>query len=169
MSIQNVLCSGLQAINNQASSGSKLEENQALLTILLIEDCPRQIEIIKLMLQPLPCKIVTVLSAEEGSKYLNSSFKIVDLILSDIDLPRISGLDFLRKIKQKNRFKEIPVILQSGCGAAEEQRGLKLKAAAFVRKPYKKRNLYAAIYKTKVFNDEFQQNVLKKHLEQGRV
>ena len=37
-----------------------------------------------------------------------------DLIFTDIDMPRMNGLDFIQQLKESNEFQNIPVIVYSG-------------------------------------------------------
>lgn len=118
-------------------------------TILVIDDEEFVRQSLTLLLRSLLCKIVTVDSAEEAIKYLYENSKDVVLILSDIDLPQMSGLEFLQEIKQHKVFQNIPVILQSGGETTTISKGLNLGAAGFLQKPYTKESLYEEIRKLK--------------------
>jgi adenylate cyclase len=69
---------------------------------------------------------------EEGLRAARES--IPDLILLDMMLPKVSGLDVLRALKVDVLVKHIPVIVLSGLGQANETKLLKEGAAAFVVK-----------------------------------
>jgi CheY-like chemotaxis protein len=60
-----------------------------------------------------------------------------DLILLDMMLPKLSGLDVLRSLKADVLLKHIPVIVLSGLGQANETKLLKEGAAAFLVKSEK--------------------------------
>jgi len=72
---------------------------------------------------------------EEGLRLARKS--IPDLILLDIMLPKVSGLDVLRALKSDVLVKHIPIIVLSGLGQASEAKLLKEGAAAFVLKSEK--------------------------------
>jgi twitching motility two-component system response regulator PilH len=57
-----------------------------------------------------------------------------DLILLDMMLPKMSGLDVLRALKADVLVKHIPVVVLSGLGRANEAKLLKEGAAAFLMK-----------------------------------
>jgi CheY-like chemotaxis protein len=57
-----------------------------------------------------------------------------DLILLDMMLPKMSGLDVLRALKADVLVKHIPVVVLSGLGQANEAKLLKEGAAAFLMK-----------------------------------
>jgi CheY-like chemotaxis protein len=60
-----------------------------------------------------------------------------DLILLDMMLPKLSGLDVLRALKGDVLVKHIPVIVLSGLGKANESKLLTEGAAAFILKSEK--------------------------------
>ena len=56
-------------------------------------------------------------TAEDGAEgLLNTLKEKPDLILLDIMLPKMSGLDVLKKVKEKEEVKEIPVVLLTNLG-----------------------------------------------------
>ncbi len=56
-------------------------------------------------------------TAEDGAEGLLKTVKEKpDLILLDIMLPKMSGLDVLKKVKEKEEVKEIPVVLLTNLG-----------------------------------------------------
>jgi CheY-like chemotaxis protein len=57
-----------------------------------------------------------------------------DLILLDMMLPKMSGLEVLRALKADALVKHIPVVVLSGLGQANEAKLLKEGAAAFLMK-----------------------------------
>src|SRR3984885_10457603 len=57
-----------------------------------------------------------------------------DLILLDMMLPKVSGLDVLRALKADVLLKHIPVVVLSGLGQANEEKLLKEGATAFLMK-----------------------------------
>jgi CheY-like chemotaxis protein len=76
-----------------------------------------------------------VIHAGDGEEGLRSAREnIPDLILLDMMLPKISGLDVLRALKGDALVKHIPVIVLSGLGQGSEAKLLKEGAAAFLMK-----------------------------------
>ena len=79
-----------------------------------------------------------VMYAADGEEGLGAAREnIPDLILLDMMLPKMSGLDVLRALKADVLVKHIPVIVLSGLGQANEARLLKDGAAAFFTKSEK--------------------------------
>src|ERR1700735_764935 len=80
----------------------------------------------------------SVIQAGDGEEGLRVARKdIPDLILLDMMLPKVSGLDVLRALKGDVLVRHIPVIVLSGLGQGNETKLLKEGAAAFVVKSEK--------------------------------
>ena len=79
-----------------------------------------------------------VMYAADGEEGLGAAREnIPDLILLDMMLPKVSGLDVLRTLKLDVLVKRIPVIVLSGLGQANDAKLLKERAAAFLMKSEK--------------------------------
>jgi signal transduction histidine kinase/DNA-binding response OmpR family regulator len=76
--------------------------------------------------------------AETGEKGVELAFDFVpDLIISDIILPGLNGMQLTEKLKQDIRTSHIPIILLTAKGSIEEQiEGIKSQADAFIVKPF---------------------------------
>ena len=80
----------------------------------------------------------SVIHAGDGEEGLRAAREnIPDLILLDMMLPKVSGLDVLRALKGDVLVNHIPVIVLSGLGQGNETKLLKEGAAAFVTKSEK--------------------------------
>jgi CheY-like chemotaxis protein len=86
-----------------------------------------------------------VIYAADGEEGLGAARdNIPDLILLDMMLPKMSGVDVLRALKADALVKHIPVIVLSGLGQANEPKLLKEGATAFLMKsgePFKNDSL----------------------------
>lgn len=80
--------------------------------ILIIEDH----ESIRLLLGTMLAKSYEVVTKKDGLEGMAWLVKgnLPDLILLDMTMPRLSGNDFLRNIRQSGFFRDIPVIVVSG-------------------------------------------------------
>jgi CheY-like chemotaxis protein len=103
--------------------------------ILLIEDSKFQRIANERMLVKVGYGVIHAEDGEEGLRIARKD--IPDLILLDMMLPKVSGLDVLRALKGDVLVKHIPVIVLSGLGQANESKLLKEGAAAFVLKSEK--------------------------------
>lgn len=70
----------------------------------------------------------------------------IDLILLDINMPNMNGLEFLDKVKQDAALADIPVIIVSTEGKEEDTiRGLEAGAAAYIKKPFRSEEILVII------------------------
>jgi len=112
--------------------------------ILIIEDDPAIQELLSHTISKEGWELLQVKSGEEGIKLLKS--KIVDCILLDIMLPGMDGLKVLKKIKEIDHCKNIPVIMTTAKGEESDIIiGLELGADDYVVKPFSPKVLIARI------------------------
>jgi two-component system chemotaxis response regulator CheY len=72
----------------------------------------------------------------------------IDLILLDINMPVMNGLEFLQRVQKEPAFQQIPVIIISTEGKEEDTiRGLKMGAKGYVKKPFQASELHGLIEK----------------------
>jgi CheY-like chemotaxis protein len=67
---------------------------------------------------------------------ITDSTHLPALIVLDLNMPVLGGVDTLQKLKSSERFKDIPVIIHStSMYEAEKERCLKIGAVDFIKKP----------------------------------
>jgi CheY-like chemotaxis protein len=91
------------------------------LTVLLVEDNPRDVRLTQRAFQQagLPHDLRVVRDGDEALAYLHreGAYKDTetaprpDVILLDLNLPRMGGHELLREVKQDSRFKQVPIIV----------------------------------------------------------
>lgn len=80
-------------------------------------------------------EIVQASNGEEGLTQLESGK--INLILSDINMPKMNGEDFVRHVRADARFKEIPVLIITTDGSvARVHRLRELGASGYIAKPF---------------------------------
>ena len=108
------------------------------LDVLLVEDDPVHTRLIERAIRRAPWVDLRVLSS--GNEVLDElvmhrSAKRPDLILLDLGLPDISGMDILRALKQNAGLRDVPVVVLSAMDTDEAiQSCLDLGANAYVSK-----------------------------------
>jgi DNA-binding response OmpR family regulator len=113
--------------------------------ILVADDEPHIGRIIKMKLEQGPFKVSLAYDGEEALAFINSDDQ-VDLALLDLMMPKLSGLDVLRKVREQERFKSLPcIILTAGGDAKHERDALALGATHFLTKPFSPKKLYALV------------------------
>lgn len=113
--------------------------------VLVADDEPHIGRIIKMKLEQGPFKVSLAYDGEEALEVINND-EHLDLALLDLMMPKLSGLDVLRKIREQERFKSLPcIILTAGGDAKHERDALALGATEFLTKPFSPKKLYALI------------------------
>ena len=82
-------------------------------TILIVDDESANLDIIDKILQQSNHKTFTAESGAEALKILEKELAKIDLILLDLIMPEVNGMDLLKKLKDNNNTYHIPVIMLS--------------------------------------------------------
>ncbi len=115
-------------------------------TILLVEDNPAHAELVVRSFEEhrIPNQIVHVSDGETALEYLfgkeatekGKSRPMPHVILLDLRLPRIDGLEVLRRIKESERHKRIPVVILTTSAAEQDAaRAYERNVNSYVVKP----------------------------------
>ena len=109
-------------------------------TILLVDD---DIELTALLRDILELEGFTILEAHNGEEGLAALTPQVDLILLDVMMPKMNGMDMLRKLREKSTQ---PVLMLTAKGEEIDRvLGLELGADDYLPKPFSARELLARI------------------------
>ena len=110
--------------------------------ILLIEDDPDDIELIQRSLKKgnIANQIIVLRDGVEAVDYFfgegNDDRLLPQLILLDLKLPKISGLELLQKLRSQERTRLLPVVILSSSDEAPDiEASYELGANSYVRKP----------------------------------
>lgn len=104
-------------------------------TILLIDDEPMVTDICELMLKELGHKVIKAHSGPEGIKLYETNRDRIDLIISDFNMPAMTGQEVVERLRIKGH--RVKVLLCSGGLSAEEEKSAVSRGFnGFLRKPY---------------------------------
>jgi CheY-like chemotaxis protein len=114
-------------------------------TILLVEDSLNDIELTRLALEEanFTNKLVVIHDGQETLDYLkrqgkfrNTAHRAPLLVLLDINIPKIDGINVLRAIKLDKALKDIPVVMLTSSREEKDRlRSEKLGSLSFLAKP----------------------------------
>jgi CheY-like chemotaxis protein len=105
--------------------------------IMIVEDDSFVMDIYETKLSQSGFNVILAVNGLEAMKKLEKEKELPDLILLDIIMPYMDGLEVLKKIKDNNKFKNIPVILLTNLSQKEEiEQGLKLGANDYLIKSH---------------------------------
>lgn len=128
--------------------------------ILVVDDNETNLKILKLILEKDDYEVHTTQSPENVLEKLENI--LPDIILLDINMPKISGYDLCREIKFSERFKDIPIMFISALSDAQDiVKGFHMGAVDYVTKPFKSEEVRARIathLKIKQLQQELQEH-----------
>ena len=111
--------------------------------VLVVEDSRLIHKMYEVMLRP--CMLIAAHDGREGLARLDEN-PDVDAIILDINMPHMTGLQFLAQVKAKPEVARIPVIIVSTEGKEEDvARGLQAGAVAYLKKPFQREDLLKII------------------------
>ena len=115
--------------------------------ILVVDDSEPLHQVYKVTLRRYKCETITALSREEGLEKLTEHTG-VDLILLDMNMlrSRISGLEFIQKVKAQEAYRNIPIIIVTTRGEDYPTEALALTEGNLV-KPFISREVHSLIEK----------------------
>ena len=134
--------------------------------ILLIEDDPIYIKVLSHTLENIG-KEIKILQTNNGFEALEILEKeMPDLIVTDWDMPQMSGIEFCKKIQTLQDYKDIPVIMCTGINTSSENLKTAFESGVvdFLRKPIDKMELIARVSSMLKLSESYQ--TIKKQKEE---
>jgi two-component system chemotaxis sensor kinase CheA len=114
-------------------AASSSAASSAKRSILIVEDSITSRTLIKNILESAGYEVTTAIDGYDGFAALQE--RAFDLVVSDIQMPRLNGLDLTEKIRSDERFGSLPVVLVTSMSTPEDrQRGIDVGADAYIVK-----------------------------------
>ncbi len=109
-----------------------------LLDVLIVDDSAAIRKILQRVLRQADVPLGEVYEAADGLDALKVlDTQKVSLVLADINMPNMDGLQLLRKLKEDEQWKSLPVIMvTTEGGQAKVMAAAELGAAGYIRKPF---------------------------------
>jgi two-component system chemotaxis response regulator CheY len=90
----------------------------------------------------------TVVQSVDGEDALSKFGSDINLVITDLNMPKLNGIDLIRKIRSGNVNKFLPIImLTTESEATKKEEGKKAGATAWIVKPFTPENLLETIKK----------------------
>jgi len=103
--------------------------------ILIVDDSKTVRNLVSFVIKKAGFKVITAEDGLDGLEKLYSNPEIV-LIVSDVNMPRMDGLTFIKNIREQEAFRDIPIIILSTEGEDKDiQAGLEVGADIYMVKP----------------------------------
>lgn len=125
----------------------------AMKTILVIDDE----KTICLLLRGIFRKEFNVVACASGMEALMwlKQGTVPDMIITDIKMPMVNGIEFVKGLKKSGIYRDIPIILLSGSiDMKEQEKGLDAGAYAYIQKPFDPDVLKETIYNAMISTDQ---------------
>lgn len=115
--------------------------------LLAIDDEETCLEVIMFSLSNMGYKVYTAMTGSEGIDLIKKDNIKIDLVLLDMMLPDMYGLDILKSIKEIKKMHNVPVLMQTGTSNYHDlKKASNMGAVNFIiRKPYVRKDLIKAV------------------------
>lgn len=116
-------------------------------TILVVDDSASVRQVVSLALKSAGHKVIEAIDGIDALKKLENSEKI-HLIVSDVNMPNMDGLSFVKAAKAKPQYRFTPVLmLTTESGESKKAEGKTIGVKAWLVKPFKPELLLSAVTK----------------------
>lgn len=110
--------------------------------ILVVDDAPTTLEVLERNLTSQGYMVFIALSATEAIKILEST--LIDLVITDLKMPKVSGLDLIKHVREN--FKNTEIMMITGYATVEGAvKAVKIGAEEYLAKPFTDEELFSAV------------------------
>ena len=121
------------ALKNVGSVMPDLQQETPRRSLLVVEDSITSRSLLRNILESANYNVTTAMDGVDALAELQSGE--FDLVVSDVEMPRMDGFDLTAKIRTSQRFKELPVVLVTALDSREhKERGIEVGANAYIVK-----------------------------------
>ncbi len=115
-------------------------------TILAVDDSRSIRDMVRFALEPLGYEILEAEDGVEGLERLGGAK--VDLVITDLNMPNMDGIEFMRAVRQEERYTGLPMVMLTTEGQAEKMReGKRAGASGWIVKPFNELQLELTVKK----------------------
>jgi DNA-binding response OmpR family regulator len=112
--------------------------------ILVVDDEPYIVEMVEVNLLKAGYKVITAYDGEEALKKVEE--EIPDLIICDVNMPKMDGFEVLKRLKSNMATRYIPVVmLTARTGDEDVFKGWQLKAEQYLTKPFNPQQILVVV------------------------
>ncbi len=120
-------------------------ENNKEIRILIVDDEDAVLHLVELLLTRVGYTPILARNAKEAAEILKKR-PLPDLMILDLMMPGISGLELLRQMRAREVFDNLPVVILSALADPDQIReGLAAGADRYLTKPYLANNLVSTV------------------------
>jgi len=90
----------------------------------------------------------TIKSSDGASAVKRLEKDVIDLVITDLEMPKMHGFELIQKIRNQSSFKNLPIVILTGkTGQSNRAKATELGANAFIVKPFKENDLINVLNK----------------------
>jgi len=114
--------------------------------ILIVDDCATTRKLLSYIVRERGHKIINASNGLEALELMASNE--IDLVLTDLNMPQMDGLELTRSLRENDAYKELPIIMVTTEAAdADVQMGLEAGVTTYLPKPFTPQKLLYEIEK----------------------
>ena len=115
-------------------------------TIMTVDDSSSVRQMVRFTLEKSGHSVLEAVDGENALEILDKN--MVDLVITDLNMPRLDGIGLIKKLRQKPGFKFVPILLlTTESQEAKKSEGKAAGATGWIVKPFKPEQLLAVIKK----------------------
>jgi two-component system cell cycle response regulator len=123
---------------------NQLGENLQSCEVLIVDDNPQNAELLQAYLEPIECKVRIAIDGVDALEKISAASP--DIVLLDIMMPRMSGFEVCRRIKDNPETRDIPVVMVTALNEmGDVEKGIDSGADDFLSKPVNKLELLTRV------------------------
>lgn len=117
-------------------------------TILVVDDSESIREFLLFTLVNNGYKVFSGVNGIDGLKYFSEGSEAIDLVITDLHMPEMDGIEFIQEIRKLEKFKHLPILfLTTESGITQKMQAKKAGATGWIVKPITPEKLLTVLSK----------------------
>jgi len=131
---------------------SKIQNPKSkILTVLVVDDSPSVRHLTSKVIKNASMKAIVAKDGLEALEILQNPAELPDVILTDVEMPRMDGYELLASLKKQETLRQIPVVMiTSRAGEKHRKKAFDLGVSEYLTKPFEDAKLIGIIKKLTV-------------------
>jgi len=119
------------------AAAEKAAAKSERLSVMIVDDSTSVRRVMTNLIAKTGWQAIAAKDGIEALEMLQNSAQMPDVILSDVEMPRMDGYEFVAALAQQNALRQIPVVMiTSRAGEKHRRKALEMGVAEYITKPY---------------------------------
>ncbi|UII26821.1 response regulator [Fulvivirga maritima] len=115
-------------------------------TVLIVDDSESIRDLVEMTLENAGYKVIKSFDGEDATYKLNG--RPVDLIITDLNMPNLDGIDFIKKVRAHEAYSTVPILLlTTESQTIKKEKAKEVGATGWIVKPFVQEKLIAIVKK----------------------